>query len=335
MRRKNLIGMLVGAFILCSFSLLTFEALAQGVYPARNIDFICYSNPGGGYDILARGMAPFLTKHLKEVSPGAKGGEIKVKNMVGAGGAKAIQFLHDDAKPDGYTIGDFNKGNAYKFQYGDEKLPFNIMEVTWLVSLARSNRVLISKRFATWEEMLASAKKEPLTIISSVPGTAEHFDSIFFKEGVGLPGKIANTGGGTALAISALLRGDGDVYVIAYESGKALIEGKEVKALVTFTEDRLIPQVPTIVEKGFPKLSESVGGKGARIIIAPPKLAPEPRRILIAAFRRMLADPEFKTFCEKGGFDLNPTWEKDLEALMGRYFGMLNENSSMLKKYGI
>ncbi len=334
MRRKKLIGMLAFALILSIFSLLAFEALAQGVYPAKDIEFLCYTEPGGGYDILARGFSPFLTRHLREVSPGAKGGEIKVKNMVGAGGAKQLTYMYKDAKPDGYTFGDFNRGNAYNFTHGANKLPFDVMEITFLSSLARSNRILLSRRFKTWEEMLAAAKKEPLTFVSSNPGAAQNLDTIFFKEGVGLSGKVANAGG-TALAVSALLRGDGDIYVIDHASGKALIDSKEVNALVSFTAERVEPNVPTIVEKGFPQLLKTVGGQGARTYIAPPKLNPEAKRILITAMKRMVANPEFKAFCEKLKIELEPTFDQDAEDIIGGYIELLKKNIDILKKYGL
>jgi tripartite-type tricarboxylate transporter receptor subunit TctC len=334
MRKRNLVGMLAAFFILSSFSLFAMKGMAQSVYPAKDIEFLCYTEPGGGYDTLARGMAPFFTKHLRAVSPGAKGGEIKVKNMTGAGGAKQVTYLYKDAKPDGYTIGDFNRGNAYNFTYGKNKLPFDVMEVTFLSSLARSNRILLSRRFKTWEEMLGAAKKESLTFVSSNPGAAQNLDTIFFKEGVGMSGKVANAGG-TALAVSALLRGDGDIYVIDHASGKALMESKEVNALVSFTAERVEPNVPTVVEKGFPQLLRTVGGQGSRVLIAPPKLNPEAKRILIAAIKRMVDDPEFKSYCEKIKIDLEPTFDKDAENIIGDYIDLLRKNSEILKKYGL
>ncbi len=334
MRRISFERMLAVAFVLISFILLPMEVMAQDIYPAKDITHICYTEPGGGYDIFARGLSPFLTKHLKEVSSGAKGGEIKVKNMVGAGGAKAIAYIYKDAKPDGYTIGDFNRGNAYKFSYGVEKLPFDVMGVTFLASFARINRLLISKKFTTWEEMIAAGKKGPLIYIGSNPGSAQTLDTIFFKEGIGIQGKIPNAGG-TAQAVSALLRGDGDVYVIEHASSKALIASKEVHALVSFTDERIEPQVPTIVEKGFPEMLISVGGKGARTYIAPPKLNPEAKRILITAMKKMVVDPEFKAFCEKTGVELEPSFDKDAEGIIGNYIQMLRKNTETLKKYGL
>jgi tripartite-type tricarboxylate transporter receptor subunit TctC len=83
MRRENLVGMLTMALILGSFSLSGSGAMAQDVYPAKEISLICNSAAGGGFDIFARMVAPYLTKYLKELSPNSRGGEVKVKNMPG------------------------------------------------------------------------------------------------------------------------------------------------------------------------------------------------------------------------------------------------------------
>src|SRR5574340_962146 len=117
-RRQNTSLRPTGIIILAVFVIslcLHGEASAKDAYPAGDITFVCHTQSGGAFDIMDRGMAPYFTKWLKTVSPGAKGGEIKVKNMTGGNGGKATQYMFSDAKPDGYTIGDFNRGNFYRF----------------------------------------------------------------------------------------------------------------------------------------------------------------------------------------------------------------------------
>jgi tripartite-type tricarboxylate transporter receptor subunit TctC len=158
------------------------HAAAKEIYPAKDITFVCYSNPGGPYDLAARTSAPFLTKALREVSKGAKGGNIQVKNMTGGNGAKAAYYLFNDARPDGYTLGDLNRASTYKFTMTKDKLPFDVMDFTFLYSLATTNRVLISGKrsgITSWEEMVAQSKKEPLRWAISSVGGSEHLDTIY------------------------------------------------------------------------------------------------------------------------------------------------------------
>ncbi len=335
MIRKNFIGMVTAVFVLTSFILLPLGAMAQEVYPAKDITYICGSNPGGGFDTFARGMSPFFTKQVKDVVPGAKGGEIKVKNMAGGGRAKAVIYMHEDAKPDGYTISDFNRADMYKFIYGSEKLPFDIRNFTWVAAFTKTLRVVVSKKNGpkTFAEMVASAKKQPPIIASSTVGSSEHMETIWFKEVVGLPGKITSTGG-SSVTVGALIRGDADLALMDYAAIRTLIDSGEVNFLFSMTHERLVPNVPTIIEVGYPKCLDFIGGKG-RNIIGPPKLDPKVKATIIAIFKKMVADPEFQSWCEKTGNELAPVYDKEQEAEMMRYINAILANIQVFQKYGL
>src|SRR4051794_3326891 len=73
-------------------------ALAQGAWPGeRPISFIVPFPPGGGTDVMARAMIPYLERHL----PGAR---FVVLNRPGAGAEVGYTALAT-APPDGQTIG--------------------------------------------------------------------------------------------------------------------------------------------------------------------------------------------------------------------------------------
>lgn len=338
MKKIDLIklGMVVGVFVLSYFCLFLTSAISQEIYPSKDITFICASNPGGGTDIAARGMAPFFSKYLKELSPGAKGGDMKVKNIPGASHEKAMISLNE-SKPDGYTIGDFIGGNIYKFNYGDTKLPFDVREFSWLFCTGEQQRILIcnKKKFATWEEMIAASKKEPLILICSSVGSSQHLETIFLKELVKIPGKLAFSGG-TSASVSAIMRGDGDVSLVSYDSVSALVESKEVNVLMTVTRERLLPQAPTIKEKGFPDALKYIGSRSSnRMVIGPPKLDPEPKQKILAALKKMVADPGYQAFCQKTGTKLDPVFGEDLRGEVVEYAKFLDEMAPTLKKYGL
>jgi len=311
--------------------------MAQDIYPAKRITSVCASEPGGGMDLTARGTAPFLTKYLKQLNPDAKGGDVEVKNMPGASHAKAVSYVFKEAKPDGYTIGDFLRGNLYKFIYGQAKLPFDVRELTFLWSLGQSQRILIcnKKRFATWEEVLAASKKETLMIECSSVGSSEHLDTIFLKETTGIPVKITFSGG-SSQTIASLIRGDADISVVDYMPVKALVDSKEINVLFSVTKERIIPDVPTIAEKGFPDLLKLVGGEGSgRMVMAPAKLNPEAKGKLIAAMKKTMEDPEFKDFCKKSGLTSDISWDEELKKFIMEYAQILSKMAPTMKKYGL
>ncbi len=334
-RRAMKWTVLFGVFVLGSIGPIP-NTTAKDIFPAEDITYICYSQPGGSYDIIARGISPFLSKNLREVSPGAKGGNIKVKNVTGGAGAKACEYLFKDAKPDGYTIGDFNRGNFYKFHLSGEKLPFDITKFTFLYSVTDVNRVLISGKRGprTWEEILSLSKKEPLRWAVSSVGGSLHLDTIYIIEKVGVPAKIT-IWGSSSQAEAAIVRGDADVSVIAYEGLTALVESKEVNVLVSFTEERILPQVPSIKEKGFPQIAGHVGGLGGKMVIGPPNLDPVVTRLIIEAAKKTMVTPGFVSFCKKIGAEINPLFGKDLEARIMEDVKFYKEMSPTYKKHGL
>ncbi len=328
---------LVATFLLGSFSVFGVAVMAQEIYPAKKVTFICASEPGGGMDLVARGVAPFLSKYLKELNPNTKGGEVEVKNMPGASHAKAMNYVFTEAKPDGYTIGDFIRGNVYKFIYGQAKLPFDVRDFTWLCSMGVNQRVLVcnKKKFATWEQMIAASKKEPLTFECSSVGSSEQLDTIFLKEIAGIPGKLTFSGG-SSQTIGSLIRGDTDVSLMDYAPVKAIIESKEINVLATMTEKRILPDVPTIGEKGFPEVLKLLGGEcGNRMVMAPPKLAPEAKRKLIDAFKKASDDPEFKAFRLKVGITLETCLDEKVRETIADHAESLRKMAPTLKKYGL
>src|SRR5215471_9359239 len=74
---------------------------AYAAYPDKPITIIVAYPPGGGTDVVARAIAPFLEKYL------GGGAKFVVVNRSGAGGEVGMAALAN-APADGYTIGFVN-----------------------------------------------------------------------------------------------------------------------------------------------------------------------------------------------------------------------------------
>ena len=96
MKRRQL---LVAAIGLAAASPL---ALAQS-FAGKTVTIIVGYKPGGGYDSTARLLARYLPKHL----PGKP--TVIVQNMPGGNSIIAANHMYNVAKPDGLTIGTFNR----------------------------------------------------------------------------------------------------------------------------------------------------------------------------------------------------------------------------------
>src|SRR4051812_28633726 len=76
-------------------------APARAAYPERPITLIVAYSPGGGTDLVARALAPYLEKYL------GGGAKLVIVNRPGAGGEIGFAAIAN-APADGYTIGFVN-----------------------------------------------------------------------------------------------------------------------------------------------------------------------------------------------------------------------------------
>ena len=91
----------------CAGAALTERAQADAVadfYRGKTVTIIVGYTAGGGYDLYARLVAPFLSRHI----PGQP--TVIVQNMAGAGGLRAARNLATAAPKDGTTLAGLRSG---------------------------------------------------------------------------------------------------------------------------------------------------------------------------------------------------------------------------------
>jgi len=92
------------ACLIAAFSLLPGSAMADPVadfYRGKTINMLVGFPPGGGYDLYARVLAPYFTRHI----PGNP--QIVVKSMLGGSGIVAGGHMTKITPQDGTTLGVF------------------------------------------------------------------------------------------------------------------------------------------------------------------------------------------------------------------------------------
>src|SRR5262249_51814782 len=94
----------------------------------KTVTLTVSSSAGGGYDTLARTTARFLGRHL----PGNP--IIIVKNMAGAGGTTATNFLYSNAEKDGAHIGLVQNDIPFEPLLGRKDARYEPLRFNWLGS---------------------------------------------------------------------------------------------------------------------------------------------------------------------------------------------------------
>lgn len=244
----------------CAWAALTLaagSALAQGSpWPARTVRIVVPFAPGGTTDILARAMAPELSK--------AFGQTFIVENRAGAGGNIGADVVAKSA-PDGYTLlmgtvgtHGINKALYTKLAYDPQK---DFAPITLVAGVPNVMVVNTEKARAAGinnvQDFIRVAKSKPgqFNMASSGNGTSIHLAGELFKTMSGTyMTHFPYSGSGPALL--ALVGGDMDVMFDNLPSSMALIKSGKLKALAVTSAERsaAVPDVPTVEQAGGPAL---------------------------------------------------------------------------------
>ncbi|GGE37950.1 MFS transporter [Agaricicola taiwanensis] len=225
------------------------SALAQGSYPTKPITIILPVTPGGGTDTIVRIIADKLKDSV--------GQQIIVDNRPGAGGTIAGELVAK-AAPDGYTLAAVTAAHATNPSLLDD-IPYDsfkdLVPITQLTSQPYLLVVPNKSPAKTFEEFITYAKeqKNGINYASSGVGLLGHLGMELLKTSAGFKGThIPYQGAGPALTDT--IGGRVDAFFPTIVSGGPQAAQGNVRALAVTSLERspLMPDVPTIAEKGFP-----------------------------------------------------------------------------------
>ena len=267
---------------------------AQAAWPSdQPINMIVAYAPGGGTDLVARAIAPFIEKYLGD------GAKITVINRTGAGGEIGFSALAA-AAPDGYTIGFINTPNlitipierktSYTWQGLD--LLGNVVDDPGTFCVHNDSPV---KSLA---DLAALAKAQPgkITVGSTGVGSDDHLAMLFFERIAGvkmnhIPFKgsadVRNALAGRQIDVAAINVGE----ALQYAKGGTPLR---ILGQMTMARSALAPDTVTFKEQGYPIELASLRG-----MAAPKGLPAAVRERLARAIERAVADPAFKVQADK------------------------------------
>src|SRR5437764_4920598 len=111
-------------------------AAAQPNFAGKTLTIIVGYKPGGGYDATARMLARHLPQHI----PGKP--TVIVQNMPGGNSIIAANHIYNVAKPDGLTIGTFNRNLPIAQLTRLAGVKFDITKFQWIGSAANESTIL-------------------------------------------------------------------------------------------------------------------------------------------------------------------------------------------------
>jgi len=306
MKTKSLIRagfffFVVGFVFMIGVGVVQAQSKEAEFYKGKVIDFIVPYKTGGGYDVWARAMSPFLGK--------VTGATFVIKNMPGAGSLVGTNRLYV-ADPNGLTIGILNGPGIVQAQLTEVSgVKFDLLKFTWLGRPTSEQRVVCvgtKSKYKTIEAMRQA--KELVKFGAPGLGSSMFMDAALMAEALGIKIDLI-TGYETSEEVDlAIIRGELDAATGSFSSKIDMVKNGDMIAVTHFgsVKEPDLANVPNLaVLPGLSSESKQMidlmvaMNESGRPIAAPPGLAPERVKFLEEAIKKSLDDPEFVQLAKK------------------------------------
>lgn len=275
--------------LLCLLTVTTITGCAQSKdtsanFPERPINMIVAFGPGGGSDIGARMLVPYVEEEL--------GVTINVLNKPGAAGWVGWSELVN-SEPDGYTIGMINSPSLIpgyldpQFNRKENLDSFDLiaLQVLDLGSFAINPN---DTRFTNIDELIEYARNNETTCAQDGVGSDDWMALTRFnlKYGTKFTSVPQDS---TSVSLAALMGGHVDVVFANIGELKVPHDNNEIKIVGVMHNERssFLPDVPCTKEMGYEVYSNSSRG-----FAAPSGLDPTVKEKLVDAFEKAITNPE-------------------------------------------
>src|SRR5580765_5328554 len=282
--------------------------LAQS-FAGKTVTIIVGYKPGGGYDATARLLARYLPKHL----PGKP--TVIVQNMPGGNSIIAANHMYNVAKPDGLTIGTFNRNLPIAQLTGVQGVKYDMTKFAWIGSAANETTILAVRADLPYKSFDDLRKaKENVIIGSTGPGANTHDFPLLLKDLLGVKLKIVSGYSSSADIMLAVERKEVDGRAGSYTSLRQFIDRGLVRPLIRARSTEAgVEKLP--VDESFasnPRAKAIMALRSAPEVVARPYVLPPATpadivKMYREAFAATIKDPALVAESKKAKFDLDYT----------------------------
>jgi tripartite-type tricarboxylate transporter receptor subunit TctC len=278
------------------------ETPAEPAFAAGDsVTIIVPTAPGGGFDSEARLLQPHLEEALSEVA--GVNVTVRVENAPGGDGRIGAQRVFDSGPDDNFVWYYFTNTLVGSELEDGERASYASEEFVPLALWGNGPSAFVLPKSLELPErsiegLSQRSESQPL-LIGGVGLDRELaiMSALLEEEGLPFNYEIVE-GSGTSDTVSFLLRGDVEV---GYTTGSGLRpfveEEPELEFLVSTAceEDPAIPDVPTIVEAGWPNAEEICASQNVpRVFLGGPQMPQDKADVISEALVNVLEDEEFQ-----------------------------------------
>jgi tripartite-type tricarboxylate transporter receptor subunit TctC len=297
-------------------------------YQDKTIKIVAGYGAGSVDDAWARLIARFLAKHI----PGNP--NIIVQNMPGAGAMIAANYVYKVAKPDGLTLGGIRGGLYFDQLVKRQQVQFDWSKFSWLGTPTQVEQMIYIRSDSPYKS-IEDVRKSAVPPKCGATGTS--------STGYYVANLLEETLGAKFNTLTGYK--DGPEVELAVERGEVLCRGISVETLfgreplITWSKNGYVRVLVQTGKKRDPRLSDvptvwelmkeyktpeagqrlatiilAVGGFG-RPYVSSPGLPPDRAKMLQAAFKQALNDPEFQANAKDRRLEVAPVSGEELEQL--------------------
>jgi putative tricarboxylic transport membrane protein len=292
------------------------QGRAEAWEPQKPVEFVIPAGPGGGADVMARFIAPLISKHHLSPQP------FVAVNKSGGAGAEGLLYVKGKRGDPHVVI--ITLSNLFTTPLATGA-PFNWKDLTPLARLALDEFILwvhAETPYKTPKDYLQAAKDNPNTLKMGGTGTAQEDQliTVQLEQATGAKFIYVPFKGGGDVAIN-LVGKHVDATVNNPNEAVGHWKSGRLRPLGIFDAERLnLPdwkEIPTMKEQGY-----DIEYLMLRGLFGTPGMPKEAQEWYVHLLKKVTETPEWQEFTEKGGlkqaFLSGPdfvTWLESTEAL--------------------
>jgi tripartite-type tricarboxylate transporter receptor subunit TctC len=306
-------------------------------YRGKTVTIVIPIGPGGAYDAYAR----LITRHMGRHLPGNP--TMIARNMPGAGGVIASNYVYNSAPQDGTTLTIITSSFANEQVAGNPQIKYEAQKFLALGRLLDTTSVLFfwhTSPIKTLQDMMTKPATVAISSIHEVPAYRMRAMNRF----LGSPLKLIPGYPAARDYVLAAERGETDggtsTFIGLSQLFSAHLKEKKLIIPVQFAVNRSgdMPDVPTVIELAnepdvkqiFRQLvsNDEIG----RSLFTTPNVPAARLGLLRSAFQAMLADPEFRAEATKLRLPLAPRSGEEMQKTIADMFDVSPETLARIRE---
>jgi tripartite-type tricarboxylate transporter receptor subunit TctC len=308
-------------------------ASAQSVadfYKGKTVTILVGSDVGGGYDLTARTLAHYFSRHL----PGHP--TVIVQNKPGASSIVATNYVYEIAPKDGTVIAAVQRPIPFQTLFGDAGVRFDVRRMQWLGSTTNELGVVVAWHTAP-QQSVDDLFRSEMVVGGTGPATDPELFPRAMNRVLGTRFRIVSGYPGQAQIALAMERGEiqgsGNWSFSDIEKGHPdWIADRKIRILLQLglakSSSPVLRDVPLIMditrspaERHVFEILMGMKALGRPYFVAP-GVPRERTDALREAFMATMTDPDFLDEAKRVLGPIDPTSGSDMQAIISNVYAL-------------